>query len=94
MASNAALEDQPRHNKNNLPTVARYYFLFAGVLVLINGLVFIGESFRALTGCNSASNSCVGPALFWGGSFIGNQNGAFILKDILLWGSFLIVPSI
>jgi hypothetical protein len=81
-ASNAAIEDQPRDNKQNLPTVARYYFLFAGVLVLINGLVFIGSNFNALSGCNSASNSCVGPALFWGESFIGDQNGAFVLKDI------------
>jgi hypothetical protein len=61
----AALDDAPRDNKFDLPTIGRFYYLFAGVLILINGLVFIGDRFNTLTTPCTGSN-CIGPSLSWG----------------------------
>lgn len=69
----AAIEDAPRNNKCDLPTIGRYLYLIGGLLVTINGFVSIGEQFNSLMSCTG--NGCVGPALFWMTDFVADSNG-------------------
>jgi len=76
----AAIDDAPRDNKFNAPTIGRFLYLISGVLITINGFIFIGDTFNQLGQCTGSS--CVGPALRWGswtGGTGDNQNLAWRL---------------
>lgn len=70
----AAIDDAPRDNKFDAPTIARGLYLCSGILVVINGFVFIGDLFNGVVG-RCTGNNCVGPALAWGSWTGGNDDG-------------------
>lgn len=70
----AAIDDAPRDNKFDAPTIGRFLYLISGCLITINGFIFIGETFKQLGNCTGTSN-CIGPALFWGSWTGGTGDG-------------------
>ena len=61
----AAIDDAPRNNQFDAPTIARVWYFISGLMITVNGLIFVGNVFSSATPCSGSSN-CVGPALFWG----------------------------
>ena len=57
------------------PTTARFLYLMTGVLVLTNGLTFIGSLFPLVIQTCTGTTICLGPSLVWNSnSFFGDSN--------------------